>query len=122
MADSTWIMDPQTGDLVFDEQGMLSVAEGTEAGLQRIRQTLLAWKGDFHLVPEHGTDYSRLLGEAADGETTDEVIREALFQEETVASIEELTVLEAGRREMEIRFSGYLEDGSFVSMEVNVDG
>lgn len=122
MADSTWIMDPQTGDLVLDEQGMLSVAEGTEASLQRIRQALLAWKGDFELVPGHGTDYGRLLGEAADGETADEVIREAIFQEETVASIEELTVLETGQREMEIRFSGYLEDGSFVSTEVNIDG
>ena len=71
------------------------------------------------LSPDHGTDYELILGLPTDEDTMDEVIREAIFQESRVAMIDELTI-NMQNRSAEIRFSGTLNDGEKVSMEVNV--
>ena len=90
-----------------------------ETAVQSVRMTLTAFKGDFDPVPDHGTDYELILGLPADEDTMDEVIREAIFQESRVAMIDELTI-NMQNRSAEIRFSGTLNDGEKVSMEVNV--
>ena len=119
MANTVWMIDPDTKDLVFDDDGILKTLEDNEAAAQNIRLTLEAFKGDFDLVPDHGTDYEQILGQKMDEETADEVIREAAFQEDRLAVIEELTVTEGEHRSLEITFSGQLDDGSEVSMEVS---
>ena len=118
---TVWALDPETKDLLFDEDGILITAEGEAASLQGVRLTLEAWKGDFELVPDHGTDYERILGEPADEEAADEVIREAVFQENSLAYLENLSVAVNGRT-LEVSFTGCLEDGTAVSMEVKTDG
>jgi len=119
MANITWKIDPNTNDLVFDDNGILKTIEDDETSVQNIRLTLESWKGDFDLVPDHGTDYARILGEQADEDTTDEIIREAIFQEDCMGVLEELTVEKGENRKLNISFSGQLTDGTTVSMEVN---
>ena len=120
MANEVWVIDPETHDLDFDENGILRTAEDAAAAAQNIRLTLEAFKGDFLLVPDHGTDYERILGQPMDEETADEVIREAVFQEERLAVVEKLTVEESEKRNLNISFSGQLDDGTEVSMEVGI--
>lgn len=114
-----WKINPDTKDLCFNDAGILKTIDEDEAAAQGVRMALTAFQGDFDLVPEHGTDYEQILGLPVDDETTDEVIREAIFQEDRVAMINELTVNTA-KRNIEISFSGTLNDGKKVSMEVNV--
>ncbi len=113
-----WKIDPDTRDLCFDKDGMLETVSDQEAAVQGVRMALTAFKGDFDLVPEHGTDYEQILGVEADEETMDEVVREAIFQEDRVSAIDELSVSTANRI-VEINFSGTLNNGEKISMEVN---
>lgn len=114
-----WKIDPETKDLCFDDNGLLETVSENETAVQSVRMTLTAFKGDFDPVPDHGTDYELILGLPTDEDTMDEVIREAIFQESRVAMIDELTI-NMQNRSAEISFSGTLNDGEKVSMEVNV--
>ncbi|RHT21009.1 hypothetical protein [Clostridium sp. AM33-3] len=114
-----WKINQDTKDLCFDDAGILETIEEDEAAAQGVRMALTAFQGDFDLVPEHGTDYEQILGLPVDDETTDEVIREAIFQEDRVAMIDEL-IVNMDKRAVEISFSGTLNDGKKVSMEVSV--
>ena len=113
-----WKIDPETRDLCFDKDGMLETVSDQKAAVQGVRMALTAFKGDFDLVPEHGTDYEQILGVEADEETMDEVVREAIFQEDLVSAIDELSVSTANRT-VEINFTGTLNSGEKISMEVN---
>lgn len=53
-------LDPQTGDLCFDANGMLMLREDAEAIAQNVRNNLLTWKGEFPLNTDHGTDWERV--------------------------------------------------------------
>lgn len=114
-----WKINQDTKDLCFDDAGILETIDEDEAAAQGVRMALTAFQGDFDLVPEHGTDYEQILGLPVDDETTDEVIREAIFQEDRVAMIDEL-IVNMDKRAVEISFSGTLNDGKKVSMEVSV--
>lgn len=122
MANTVWKVDPETKDLVFDEKGALVTIEEDEASAQGVRLTLEAWKEDFELVPGHGTDYGRIFGDSFDEDTMDEVLREAIFQEPRVSSVEELNVLVSDERRIEASFTGCLDNGTKISMEVTTDG
>lgn len=122
MANTAWMIDPLTKDLAFDKHGILATVEDNETSAQCVRLTLEAWKGDFTLVPDHGTDYEKILGEREDEELADEVIREAVFQEDKVSALEELAVSVMENRKLEVIFSGRLNDGSLINMEVKADG
>ena len=113
-----WKIDPDTRDLCFDKDGMLETVSDQKAAVQGVRMALTAFKGDFDLVPEHGTDYEQILGVEADEETMDEVVREAIFQEDLVSAIDELSVSTVNRT-VEINFTGTLNSGEKINMEVN---
>lgn len=120
MANKVWKIDPGTKDLVFFDSGILETLEDDAASAQGVVMTLGAWRGDFDLVPDHGTDYEQILGVQADEETIDEVLREAIFQEEQVSMVDELTVAQTADRRMEVTWSGQLRNGEPISMEVSV--
>lgn len=120
MANKVWKIDPGTKDLVFSDSGILETLEDDAASAQGVVMTLGAWRGDFDLVPDHGTDYEQILGVQADEETIDEVLREAIFQEEQVSMVDELTVAQTADRRMEVTWSGQLRNGESISMEVSV--
>lgn len=118
MKNEVWKIDPETHDLVFDETGTLITLQDDEASAQSIWLTLNSWKGDFPLVPSHGTDYGQILGRSADEDLVDEVIREAVFQEKYLAALEELVIKKTEKRGLQIQLSGILDDGETVSVEV----
>lgn len=122
MSKTAWKIDPETKDLSFTDEGMLEVLEDDAAIAQGVALTLGAWKGDFELVPSHGTDYEQILGTVVDEETTDEVLREAIFQEEQITTVESLGVTRGEGRKMTVTWSGRLSDGKTISMEVNTGG
>lgn len=122
MSKTAWKIDPETKDLSFTDEGMLEVLEDDAAIAQGVALTLGAWKGDFELVPSHGTDYEQILGIEVDEETTDEVLREAIFQEEQITTVESLGVTQGEGRKMTVTWSGQLSDGKIISMEVNTGG
>lgn len=122
MANTAWAMDLETKDLCFTEDGLLDTVEDYAASIQCVRLTLEAWKGDFELVPVHGTEYQRILGEPEDEDTADEVIREAIFQEPHVSVLEELEISVTEGKELEIECSGKLGDGTPINLEVSVNG
>lgn len=122
MSKTAWKIDPETKDLSFTDKGMLEVMEDDAAIAQGVALTLGAWKGDFELIPSHGTDYEQILGTEVDEETTDEVLREAIFQEEQITTVESLGVTRGEGRKMTVTWSGQLSDGKTISMEVNTGG
>ncbi len=123
MADITVLkIDARTRDLCFDDDGIMETLEDGEAIAQNIRNNLLAWKGEFDLVPAHGTEWERVAGlhpnRAVD--EADDVLRRSIFQEPYVQEIEKLDVQTEGRT-LAADFSGKLYDGSTVRVEVNTD-
>jgi len=119
MTNITWKIDPDTKDLAFDNDGFLKTTEGDATSVQNIRMALEAWKGDFVLVPDHGTDYNALLVEQADEDTSEEIIREAIFQEDNMGVLEKLSIERDNNRKLNISFTGQLDNGTVVNMEVN---
>ena len=87
-------LDPQTGDLCFDANGMLMLREDAEAIAQNVRNNLLTWKGEFPLNTDHGTDWERVVqqprSEAVD--EADSVVRSSIFQEPYVQEISSLSM------------------------------
>ena len=101
-------LDPQTGDLCFDANGMLMLREDAEAIAQNVRNNLLTWKGEFPLNTDHGTDWERVVqqprSEAVD--EADSVVRSSIFQEPYVQEISSLSMTPmAGRSVWNFRVS-----------------
>lgn len=116
-------LDPQTGDLCFDANGMLMLREDAEAIAQNVRNNLLTWKGEFPLNTDHGTDWERVVqqprSEAVD--EADSVVRSSIFQEPYVQEISSLSTTADGRA-LGVEFSGVLYNGETIRVEVNTGG
>ncbi len=91
-------LDPQTGDLCFDANGMLMLREDAEAIAQNVNKSM-TWKGEFPLNTDHGTDWERVVqqprSEAVD--EADSVVRSSIFQEPYVQEISSLSMTADGR-------------------------
>lgn len=119
MKNTTWEIDPNTKDLAFNKEGILKTVEGDSTSVQNIRMTLESWREDFELVPDHGTDYTKILVDQADEDTTEEIIREAIFQEDNMGVLEKLSIERDNNRKLNISFTGQLDNGTVIDMEVN---
>lgn len=113
-------IDPETRDLVFDEEGSFQKIYETDTTVQNVRHALLTWKAEFFADPEHGADYERIMGKnqnEIETEEIKEVLREAVFQESEVSRIDELNVSYNGRS-VSAEFSATLMSGEQISLEV----
>lgn len=120
MNNMTLLIDPETRDLVFDEDGSFQKIYGTDTVVQNVRHALITWKKEFFADPEHGTDYERIVGtnqNEIEIEEIKEIIREAVFQESYVSRVDELKVSYNGRN-VSAEFSATLADGEKISLEV----
>lgn len=115
MDNMTLRIDPVTHDLVLDKEGSLQVIGGAETVAQCVRLTLETFKGEWFLDPRHGTAYEEIIGDASGD--PEAVLREAIYQEDQVRYIDELKVERKGR-EISAAFSGRLQDGTPLYMEV----
>ena len=73
-------LDPQTGDLCFDANGMLMLREDAEAIAQNVRNNLLTWKGEFPLNTDHGTDWERVVQQPRSEAVDEAVCGRAFFR------------------------------------------
>lgn len=116
----TLLIDPETRDLVIDEQGLMLLVYGDETTAQCVRLTLQTWIGEFFLDLTHGTEYERILGKKPHELPTDEigeVLRAAIFQEGDVEHIDDITA-EIAEKEITAAFAATLYSGRIISMEV----
>lgn len=116
----TLLIDPETRDLVFDEDGSFQKIYVEDTVVQNVRHALVTWKQEFFADPEHGTDYERILGtnqNEIETEEIKEILREAIFQESDISRISEMTVSYNGRS-VSVEFSAALVDGGQISLEV----
>lgn len=120
MDNMTLMIDPETRDLVFDEDGSFQKIYERDTTVQNVRHALLTWKAEFFADETHGTDYERIVGRnqnEIDNEEIKEVIREAVFQEPDVSRIDSMTV-SYDRRNISIELTATLVDGETIALEV----
>ena len=58
----TLLIDPETRDLVLDENGFFKKIFDKDTVVQNVRHALLTWKAEFFADLRHGTDYERIMG------------------------------------------------------------
>lgn len=122
MDNMTLMIDPETRDLVFDEDGSFKKIYDEDTTVQNVRHALLAWKAEFFADETHGTDYDRIFGlnqNDVDDDEVDEIIREAIFQEPDVSRVDSLVVTHDGRN-ISVTFSATLVNGKTKVWEVKV--
>ncbi len=116
----TLLIDPETRDLVLDEDGFFKKIFDKDTTVQNVRHALLTWKAEFFADKRHGTDYERIMGvnqnDLEDGEV-EEVIREAVFQEPDIAWIESI-VVSFGDRSITTEILAVTVDDEKISLEV----
>lgn len=116
----TLLIDPETRDLVFDNDGSFKKIYDEDTVVQNVRHALLSWKAEFFADREHGTDYERIMGvnqnDLENGEV-EEVIREAVFQEPYVSRIDEINV-SCENRNITVGISAVMTDGEKIRLEV----
>ena len=120
MENMTLLIDPETRDLVFDENGSFQMIFDEDTVAQNIRHTLLTWKGEFFADKTHGTDYGQIVARNendAGNSAIQEALREAIFQEPKVSRIETLNVSYGGRT-LTVEFTVVLASGETISLEV----
>lgn len=122
MADDnmTLRIDPESRDLVLDEDGIMERVYGDDTTSQSVRLTLQTWKGEFFLDTTHGTEYDRILGKKPHELPQDEVgevLRESIFQEGDVAQVDDVEA-EIGGKAVGAAFNAKLSSGKIISMEV----
>lgn len=116
-------IDPESRDLVLDEDGIMETIAGDETSAQAVRLTLEVWKGEFELVPDHGTDYERIMGKKPhelEEDEIGEVVREGIFQEDAVEQVDALETNLSGRS-LELAFAGRLTSGTAITTEVKIE-
>lgn len=120
MNNMTLLIDPDTRDLVFDEDGLLKTIYGSDTVVQNIRHSLLTWKSELFADETHGTEYEKIMGlreNDLEKSEVEEIIREAVYQESEVSSIEEINI-SYEKRCLTVEVVAVLEDGEKVRLEV----
>lgn len=120
MENMTLLIDPETRDLTFDENGAFTKIYDHDTTVQNVRHALLTWKAEFFADETHGTDYERILGlnqNEVDDDEIKEVIREAVFQEPDVSRIDSISVV-YDCRTITVTISATLADGDSIALEV----
>lgn len=117
----TLLIDPETRDLVFDEDGIMSTIYDDETSSQSVRLTLQVYRDELPFDTTHGVLYDRILGRHPHELQNDEIaeiIRAGVFQESNVAQIDNLTAKVGEKRRLDISVSGRLTSGAPFNVEV----
>ena len=118
--DMTLLIDPETRDLVFDGGGNFVKIYGADTTVQNVRHALLTWKAEFFADLVHGTDYESIMctiQKEIDINEIQDIVREAIFQEDEVSRIDTLNVSYDGRS-VTAEFSATLVSGETIELEV----
>lgn len=88
-------INSDTRDFEFDEDGLIKTVEDEKSYAQGVEILLRTFKGEFFLLPNHGTDYKKFLGisqKYIDEEVIKAVIRNGIFQDNHIRQIDLLEV------------------------------
>lgn len=121
MENYTLKIDPNSRDLVLNDDGMMELVFGDDSSAQAVRLTLEAWKGEFPFDPTHGTEYDRIAGKKSRELSEDEVpevIRDAVLQETTVSEVDTVEY-DISDRNLEVSVTGTLTTGGVITTEVS---
>ena len=120
MENTTLLIDPETHDLVIDDDGSFAMINGDETTAQCVRLTLEVYEGEWFLDERHGVDYPRVFGDPpSEDAVTKDIVRAAIFQETDVKHIDTLDVKRnPASRRLDVGFTGRLQSGRSISMEV----
>jgi len=116
----TLLIDPETRDLVFDDDGNFARVFDADTTVQNVRHALLTWKAEFFADLVHGTDYESIVGKnqnEIDLNEVQDIIREAIFQEDDVSRIDTISVSYDGRT-VSTEFTATLVSGETIALEV----
>ena len=116
----TLLIDPDTRDMVFDEDGLLKTIYASDTVVQNIRHSLLTWKSEFFADETHGTEYEKIMGlreNDLEKSEVEEIIREAVYQESEVSSVEK-TNISYEKRSLIVEVVAVIKDGKKVRLEV----
>lgn len=116
----TLLIDPETRDLVFDGDGNFAKIFGADTTVQNVRHALLTWKAEFFADLVHGTDYESVMSKnqnEIDLNEVEDIIREAIFQENDVSRIDSISVSYDGRS-ITSEFTATLVNGETIASEV----
>lgn len=117
----TFYLNPATGDMVFDAQNNIKMAEGPEEEAQAVRLLLGTNTGDWFLNTLHGLAYRYLqVKNPSETRIRAELLR-ALKQEERVAEVLDVQVeLDRPGRHLKIGFEARMANGEVIEDEVVV--
>jgi len=118
------LIDPDTRDLDFDDEGLMQCVYGDDTTAQCVRLTLQTWLAEFFLDITHGTEYERILGKKPPELPHDEigeVLRSAILQEHGVAQVDSVKADIEGRV-ASAHFVAKLNSGRTISTEVTTNG
>ena len=119
MDNMTLLINPETRDLVFDEDGSFKKIFDEDTVVQSVRHALRTWKAEFFADETHGTDYERVVGKNQndiDDEEVKEVIREAVFQEPEVSRIDSMEV-KYDRRSITVTLTATLVNNETITLK-----
>jgi phage baseplate assembly protein W len=109
------------GDLVV-ENGELSMVEGQEELVQCVKNVLGTNKAEWFLNPDMGIKFRSFLEKNLNEEEMREQIRQGLFQEPRIKTVDEITFeFDKPTRSMTVRFTATAVDGEKVEGEVIQD-
>lgn len=92
-------------DIVFDNNVEVQTVDGNDEITQSIERILSTRKGEFFLDAGMGMDYSELEKKNYNEDIIIDNIREAIFQEDRVSSIENITIeVVPNTRQMIVKF------------------
>ncbi|MED2748412.1 DUF2634 domain-containing protein [Brevibacillus porteri] len=110
------------GDLAFNESGELLTVEGPEEIAQCAAITLGTNKKEWFLNPEMGITFRKFLGKKLSEEEMREEIRQGLFQEPRIKTVESIEFsMDLKKREMEVRFTATTINGNVINEVVTVN-
>lgn len=122
MDNMTLVIDTETRDLVFDEDGHFKKIFEDDTTIQNVRHALLTWKAEFFADETHGTDYERIMGTSEndiDNDEIEEIIREAVFQEPEVSRVDAI-VVSYENRFISVEISATLKNDTVIRLGVTV--
>ena len=109
------------GDIVFDGQNNISMVSDNDELLQSIEEILNTNAGEWFLDDENGFARFEVLGQKFDEDTAINAISTAIFQNEQVGSIENITVDFDGKsRKLTVTFEIIKTTGETVIGEVEI--
>lgn len=110
------------GDIQI-ENGDLIMIDGAEELATCCRIALGTNKNEWFLNPDAGIDFSLLTGKSIDVELAESEIRNGLFQEARIKTVDDVQIqMDRAKRTATINFSATGIENETISEEVNIGG